>query len=102
MNLSFSAARQLGLLVGQRQDGRAAPGPPPVGGGCTVACSVERAVEFVARAAAPHHEDAVMPGIVALALDGEPLDREPDLLVGVGDELLQERELLLELRVLGR
>ena len=42
-----------------------------------------------------------MPGVAALALDGEALDPESDLLVRVGDQLLQEGELLLDLRILG-
>src|SRR4029453_16503501 len=91
---------QLGLLVGQRHDG--GPRRDPAGGRrLDRRLQCKRALEFIPRGPAPHYEYAVMPGVIALALDRKSLNRKPGLLVGVGDEFLQERKLLLELGVLG-
>src|SRR5439155_13250301 len=84
--------RRIGLVVGQSDYRRLSTGHEP---------GLQRQLpgKFVARVAPTDDEKTEVIGVVALALGGEALNRDRTLLAGIAEKSLQERKLLLDLRI---
>ena len=89
----LKGARRIGLVVGQRDDGRFSSRHHS-------GLQGQLSCKLVAGIASANDKKAEMIGIIALPLGGQALDGNGSLLACVAEEPLQERELLLDLRVL--